>query len=149
MKANFVGALALLCFCGAAQAEFLERIDLRPAVASGFASHHLNTNRKFNEDNTGIGYRFGRADVLVGYYRNSHNKDSFYAAYEAQWQVVKHLRVGVLAGAVSGYGHTALRPLVLPEVVGEYRGVELAVTYAPNTPQNPVAVVAAQARWAW
>ncbi len=149
MNSVSYAVFGLLCLCGSAHAEFLDRVDLKPAVVSGFVSHHIDTKLKFNESNAGVGYRFGRADILVGYYKNSEYRDSFYVAYEAQWQLVKHLHLGVLAGAVSGYKQASVQPLLLPELVVTYRGWEVAAVYAPPAARNGVAVVAAQARWAW
>lgn len=147
VKPILMTALALI-FCSSAHAEFLDRVELKPALTSGFISNHLNTKRKYNEENVGVGYRFGKYDVMVGTYRNSVNRTSVYAGYEARWKLVENFQVGLLAGGVTGYSEAAVKPFVLPELVLDFRGVELATSYVPRVGKSP-AVVAGQLRWAW
>ncbi|KVP16875.1 hypothetical protein [Burkholderia ubonensis] len=141
-------ALVALLASSAAHAEFLDRVDLKPAIVSGFVSHHINVHKRYNENNYGMGYRFGQADVMVGYYRNSDDKNSVYAAYEARWKLTNNLQLGVIAGGVTGY-KIAVTPLLLPELVTQVGGLELAVTYAPKVHSQIPALVAVQGRWAW
>lgn len=131
-----------------AHAEFLDRIDIKPALVSGFVSHHIAPKQKFNEDNCGIGYRFADSDVIVGYYRNSEYRNSICATYEARWELTDNLHAGVLAGAVTGY-RWAVTPLVLPEVVVRVGRIELAATYIPKIDGHTPALTALQARWGW
>jgi len=149
LKSLIFGSLLV---AGAAHAEFLDRVDLKPALVSGFVSKHLETKKTFkgkpyNEDNYGIGYRFGGSDIIVGYYKNSEHQDSLYAAYEARWKLTDNFQVGVLAGAVSGY-ERGIVPLLLPEVVVQVGGFELAASYIPKLADMPP-VTAIQARWGW
>ncbi|KVP96489.1 hypothetical protein WJ97_11405 [Burkholderia ubonensis] len=130
----------------AAHAEFLDRVDLQPAIVSGFVSHHIDPRQHYNENNYGIGYRFGKADVIVGYYHNSHYKGSVYAAYEARWQLAENIHAGLLAGGVTGY-KAAVSPFVLPELVLQVYRLELATTYVPSVTRNIPSLVALQARW--
>lgn len=131
-----------------AHAELLDRVELNPAVVSGFLSRHIDTTKQFNESNQGIGYRFGDSDVIVGYFRNSLDRDSVYAAYEARWQLGGPLQVGVAAGAVTGY-KPAVVPLLVPELVLQIHGVEVAVTYLPAIHNVVPATFATQLRYSW
>ncbi|KVP16876.1 hypothetical protein [Burkholderia ubonensis] len=143
--------LAAAVFAGsAAHAEFLDRVELGPAIVSGFVSHHIDPphHTHYNENNYGVGYRFGKADVIVGYYHNSHYKGSVYAAYEARWKLTENIHAGLLAGGVTGY-NVAVSPFVLPELVLQVKHLELAATYVPNVTRNIPSLVALQARWAW
>jgi hypothetical protein len=139
---------ALLLTSSVAHAEFLDRVDLPPAIVSGFVSHHLNTNKHENENNYGIGYRFGQPNVIVGYYHNSDYKNSFYAAYEARWKLTDNIQAGIVAGGITGY-KSAVLPLVLPELALQVKGFELVATYAPKVSHQNPALVALQARWSW
>lgn len=143
---KFLAALALLA-SSTAHAQFLDRVDLKPAIVSGFVSHHINVKKDFNENNYGIGYR-DDSGVLIGYYRNSEYRNSVYAVYEARWKLTDNLHMGVLAGGVTGY-RWAVTPLVLPELALQAGRVELAVTYIPKVPDHTPALVALQARWTW
>lgn len=67
---------------------------------------------------------------MTGYYRNSVRRDSFYAAHESQWAVADDFRVGLIAGAVTGYRYSVI-PFVLPEAIARVGSLELALTYAP------------------
>lgn len=143
-----VALVGLFASAAAAHAEFLDRVELNSALVSGFVSHHINTNHNYNEDNYGVGYRFGKSDVMVGYYKNSNSRDSVYAAYEARWHLTQHLQAGFIAGGVTGYKYDVV-PFLLPEVVLQVRGLELAVTYAPHVTGLTPALVAGQVRWSW
>lgn len=141
-------ALAAMLASSAAHAEFLDRVDIKPALVSGFVSHHIATKKTFNENNYGIGYRFDESGVIVGYYRNSEYRNSVYATYEARWKLTDNLHVGVIAGAVTGY-RWAVTPLVLPEMVLQVGRAELAATYIPKIDGHTPALTALQTRWRW
>jgi hypothetical protein len=143
-----LAVLAVLASSAGAHAEFLDRVDLKPAIVSGFVSHHIDVKKQFNENNYGIGYRFDDSDVIVGYYRNSEYRNSVYATYEARWKLTDNLHAGVIAGAVTGY-KWAVTPLVLPELVLQVGRMELAATYIPKIEGQTPALTALQARWAW
>jgi hypothetical protein len=140
--------IAALLASPAAHAEFLDRVDLPPAVVSGFVSKHIDASKAENWNNYGIGYRFGSPSVIVGYYHNSNYKNSFYAAYEARWKLTDHIQAGIAAGGVTGY-KSAVIPLVLPELVVQVKGFEFAATYAPKVSHQNPALVALQVRWSW
>lgn len=148
---SFIKTLFVLAFFSSAvaHAEMFDRVELKPALVSGFVSQHINTQQKYNENNYGVGYRFGGADVIVGYYKNSEYNDSVYAAYEARWKLTEHVHVGVIAGAVTGYKRAAVLPVVLPEAVVQLGGLEVALTYAPKVDKTMPAFTAVQFRWAW
>jgi hypothetical protein len=132
----------------AAYADFLDRVDLQPAVVSGFLSYHIDTNKHYNQDNWGLGVRLPKVDVLVGYYHNSDYKSSFYAVYEARWKLTDNLQVGAAAGGVTGYKR-AVSPLILPELVLQVWRIELAATYVPHVTRELPQLIAVQARYTW
>lgn len=102
-------------------AHAFEQVDPGQALISGFASKHLKTN-KFRENNYGIGYRT-ETGYLAGYYRNSEDRDGFYVGREFHFQVASHVRLGVMAGVVTGYKKRDVMPLLLPEVLQMGAGV--------------------------
>lgn len=114
------------------------------AVVSGFLSKHINAQEKFNEQNHGIGYR-SEYGYFIGYYKNSIYKSSFYAGREFQWHVAGPVRVGVMAGVVTGY-YTKLQPVVLPEVVVKLAPVEVSVTMIPAISGVTPLTIATQVR---
>lgn len=146
MKKTLLTIAAALA-CTAAHAELLDRVDLSPALVSGFVTHHINVHTtKYNEFNYGIGYRFASPSIIVGVYHNSDYKTSFYAGYEARWRIVNHLEVGAVAGLVSGYKHHVVLPLLMPEVVVTAGRFELAGAFSPHIADMP-ALVTAQLRF--
>lgn len=147
MRISPLLVLPMLLGSSAAHADFLDRVDLQPAVLSGFLSYHIDTNNHYNQNNWGLGYRFGKFDVLVGYYHNSDYKNSFYAAYEARWKLLNYLEIGGVAGAVTGYQRAAVAPLLLPELALHVWHIELVATYVPHVTRALPQLVAVQARW--
>ena len=125
-------------------AHAFEQVDPGQALISGFASKHLNTN-KFRENNYGIGYRT-ETGYLAGYYRNSEDRDGFYAGREFHFQVASHVRLGVMAGVVTGYKKRDVMPLLLPEVLLTVSRYELALTMVPKLDKLP-STLAAQLRF--
>ena len=75
-------------------------------VVSG-ASYHFRDRDEYRADNPGIGWE--RRDTLIplsymaGYYRNSYDRDTFYAG--ARWEPLDFgaVRLGVFVGLASGY----------------------------------------------
>lgn len=146
MRISRLLVLTALLMSSTAHADFLDRVDLQPAVLSGLLSYHIDTDKHYNQNNWGIGYRFGKVDVLVGYYHNSDYKNSFYAAYEARWKLLDYLQIGGIVGGVTGYKR-AISPLLLPELALQVWRVELVVTYVPAVTRELPQLVALQARW--
>lgn len=73
----------------------------------GGTADFLAPGEHFNQANYGIGAELQwqpRHAVAVGYYRNSVNEDSYYALYHyTPLQLGRHVRVGGMVGAVTGY----------------------------------------------
>jgi hypothetical protein len=150
-----VAALALFSLCRASYAFDLGNEPLDTAVLTGFYSHHFTNNEKkwaaprsgFREQNYGVGLRFG-GGFAVGYYRNSLDNDSIFAAYEWQWKLFgsDYFRVGLIAGGVSGYKEP-VAPLVVPELIVKLDHWELAGLLVPSLPKKTPFVAAAQLRY--
>lgn len=138
--------LALSLFAAApAHALPLDAVALKPAVLSGFVSHHMGTERPYNEHNYGLGYRHS-SGLVGGYYRNSNDNDSLYIGHESRWSLSSHLDVGAVAGVVTGYRYSVI-PFLLPELVAKAGSLEVALTYAPRVSDVIPALFAVQARW--
>lgn len=106
--------------------------DDRGWLMSGFLSKHFGTDKNFNENNTGIGYK-SNDGWLGGYYKNSLNKDSLYAGKEFQTDplIGDKLRLAIVLGMVSGY-NKPVQPLALPEVLYGNKEHELALGLIPS-----------------
>ena len=106
-------------------------------VMSGY-SYHFEHREQYRADNPGIGWeRHDEGDwtYAAGYYRNSYDRNTFYAG--ARWEPLQfeHVRLGVFLGAASGYwtpvvalpmasfevGRVGLNLVVAP-TVGHYSG---------------------------
>ena len=72
-----------------------------------YASPERYNMKAFNEDNVGVGFDLAVPDsqhtYLVGYYRNSFNKNSVYAAKNFLLKQYRDLELTLAAGLVSGY----------------------------------------------
>jgi Antimicrobial peptide resistance and lipid A acylation protein PagP. len=110
-------------------------------LQTGFMSYHLDRQqtheRNFREQNYGIGLEHKLSEnssVSVGYYRNSIDKDSYYAAYAYQPLKAGPVKIGALAGVVTGYplNNGGPIPMLLPlaSIEGKRMGVNL--TYVPK-----------------
>ncbi|MEC5385732.1 hypothetical protein VVD49_08355 [Uliginosibacterium sp. H3] len=122
--------------------------DLGWAVLSGFESWHSDNRDDLNPHNTGIGVRAPGGWTLGTYY-NSIRRWSVYAGKEWQWKLFgtddRALRIGGVAGAVSGY-KGGIKALLLPELMMVWKPVELGIIVIPRYSKDPV-TVAAQLRY--
>lgn len=102
-------------------------------VTTGFASRHMKADRKFREDNAGLGYA-SPDGLLAGAYINSLDKPSVYVAKEFSTDPLKlgpvDLRAAITAGLVTGYNKSVM-PLLMPGVTGTVDGNTLALGYVP------------------
>ncbi len=109
--------------------------DLPPLqeVVVHAASYHLDRSVDRNENNYGLGLRFktGEHFTMVGGYRNSMYRDSFYAGVGKEFYSVGPLSFRLLAGIVTGYG-VPIAPLVLPEAVARFGNLGVAVNFVPH-----------------
>ncbi|MBX9938322.1 MAG: hypothetical protein K2Y32_03685 [Candidatus Obscuribacterales bacterium] len=116
----------------------------------GALSYHQNREANYRETNYGIGILRRLDDqsaFAVGYYRNSLDKDSFYAAYHYTPYELGPVKLGMQVGAISGY--KALKglptPMLLPLATIEGKHIAADITCIP--PIGTVsAVCAAQLR---
>ena len=122
-----------------------------PAVAqtvvSGYVSKHFRPG--YRETNPGVGYRFDQgpyADWVLGTYRNSLDRQSFYAARELTFGVVPYVRVGALVGVATGY-KTPLLPAVLGELILHADRHELVLLVQPLQTGEVTGFVALQYRY--
>lgn len=85
-------------------------------------SYHGDRSGDWNEKNPGLGVEHN--DWLAGYYRNSYDKDTFYAGYAWRPLQVGYVKAGVIVAAATGYPSPVV---ALPSVVieGPKGGVEI------------------------
>ena len=101
-------------------------------VLSG-ASYHFRDREDYRADNPGVGWE-RREDLIpvtwmAGYYRNSYDRDTFYAG--GRWEPLDFgaLKLGVFVGLASGYW----TPVVaLPMASVEYKRVGFNIVALPN-----------------
>lgn len=104
--------------------------DKRGWLMSGFLSKHINSDKDYNEQNHGLGYK-NHDGYLAGVYRNSLNKNSVYAGKEFQTDpIADKLRLAIVLGMVTGY-NKPVQPLALPEVLYGNKEHELALGIVP------------------
>lgn len=90
--------------------------DDRGELLSGFMSKHMGTSQKFNETNTGLGYKHP-SGWMGGYYQNSLDRPSVYFGREFATDVIPNrLQAAMMLGGVTGYGR-GINPLALPELI--------------------------------
>lgn len=120
-------------------------------LSFGGFSHHYNRNLDLNEVNPGIGYEKDVNDDWswsAGVFKNSLRRAAFYGlANYAVWKPAESWRVGISAGASTGYHHAAVIPVVTPFL--EWRGDKLALqTYVIPTVKPYVdGAVVVQFKW--
>lgn len=134
----------------------IQAVPSKNWLQTGFMSYHLDRQqtheRNFREQNYGIGLEHKLSEnssLSVGYYRNSIDKDSFYAAYAYQPLKAGPVKIGAMAGVVTGYplNNGGPIPMVLPlaSIEGKRMGVNL--TYVPKL-KDVSSVVALQFKFA-
>lgn len=108
-----------------------EEMNDRGWLMSGFLSKHINSDKDYNEQNHGIGYK-NKDGYLAGIYRNSLNKNSLYAGKEFQTDplISDKLRLAIVLGLVTGY-NKPVQPLALPEILYGNKEHELALGIVP------------------
>lgn len=132
---------------------------------NGFSQHSLpyynyvGERHRFNGNNAGLGIThevFPNVEAKVGFYNNSYQKESIYAAanFKLSW-VAKGISFspGVLVGLASGYSNTpmhsgVLQPYVMPNFQVRYRHAGVMLGYIPGASsgkdEKPVSVLALQ-----
>jgi len=77
-------------------------------VISGY-SYHFENRDEYRADNPGAGWERPSEEYplswMAGYYRNSYDRDTFYAGARWEPELVKweHVKLGVFVGLASGY----------------------------------------------
>lgn len=101
-------------------------------VVSG-AAWHFARRDELRGNNPGLGWERPSTEYplswMGGYYRNSYDRDTFYAG--ARWEPLRweHVRLGIFAGLASGYW----TPVVaLPMLSLEYQRVGINIVAAPT-----------------
>lgn len=119
--------LTLLLCCS-----FYSNTEAQPLIQVTFTSFHLDRDKDYNEFNIGIGvgYDVGPVDVSVGWYVNSHKKNTFYFAADQAWPEGNPVAVGGFVGFVTGYGK-GLMPAFAPAVSVGRKDVRLRLSYIP------------------
>lgn len=122
--------------------------DTGRQITTGFLSKHVGTDRRFNENNEGIGYITG-GGLLGGVYKNSLGKPSVYLGKEWKTDAKKigpvELAAGLLAGGVTGYGKP-ITPFVMPEGIATMGDHSLALGFLPPVKDVTPATFALQYR---
>lgn len=120
--------------------------DERGELLSGFLSKHIGADRKYNETNSGLGYRSPEG-WMVGGYQNSLNRPSFYAGKEFQTDLIPNrLAAALMVGGVTGYDKP-INPLALPALIYKLdQERALAATMVPAIKGVTPATVALQLR---
>ena len=125
-------------------------------LQTGFLSYHLNRDqahtRHFREQNYGIGFEHKLSEdssLSIGYYRNSLDRNSFYAGYN--WSPINAgaVKLGVIGGVISGYpalNKGGAFPMLLPVASLEGKAVGINLTYVPRM-KDVSSVVALQLKF--
>lgn len=135
---RYVIAITMLLFCVSA-------VGADQSIQLNGLSHHFVDAKgyDFREFNYGLGYTrefdVGESyvgethqQISVGYYRNSFDNDTFYAAYGRAWQLTDDLSVSLNVSVMTGYEdrfrHNVgeLTPVVFPAL--EYKRVRMTIT---------------------
>lgn len=105
-------------------------------------SRHADRSRHWQETNLGIGVEHN--GWVAGYFRNSYNRDTFYAG--AEWLPVKlgAVSLGARAALVTGYRETP----VLAAAVAQYQPGRVGATlmFIPAISSKHTSVVSASLR---
>ena len=134
-------SLIVFAFCGKSYAEN------QYLLTTGFVSHHAKG--EYRENNYGIGLEVRPNPQLsynVGYYRNSLDRDSYYAGVQYRAITVGNFAFGGMVGAVTGYRHS-ITPMALPFVEWSYKRVVVMATAIPPIPGVTPFTMAVQLKW--
>lgn len=120
--------------------------DDRGWLTSGFLSKHINSDKNYNENNYGLGYK-SKDGLLGGIYKNSLGKTSVYGGKEWQTDPIigDKLRLAIILGLATGY-QKPITPLALPEVLYGNKEHEMALGIVPPLKGVTPATLALQYR---
>ena len=91
----------------------------------------VHSQSGYNNFNPGLYYKHDNG-ATVGTFRNSERRQSFYAAWT--WEFFDE-RLGLTAGAVTGYSRAAVFPMLVPSLkfrVGDLGAVRLSLLAPPR-----------------
>lgn len=106
-------------------------------MAINLASKHFGTDEEFNEKNLGLGIGKRLKDnqsIAAGGYRNSIDKNSFYAEYskDKKFKISDmDVLLGLSAGLVSGYTDSVI-PYLTPTLSVGKDGKNMKLRYIPK-----------------
>lgn len=89
-------AIALILSLGIAHAETY-------LYAGAWSKHLEHSEIDYNESHNLLAVE--HRQIVVGGFRNSWGRDSWFAAYRWTWTPLEHVEASVLAGGVYGYSH--------------------------------------------
>jgi len=94
-------------------------------------SYHQDRDANYNEANYGLGVRHNLDDNYItgGFYDNSEDHTSAYVAYGWEWPY-KGLKLGILAGLVTGYSMGNVLPFAVPVI--RYKRAQLLIAPYPS-----------------
>lgn len=131
-----IGVLGNLPIKGNAMDLSFEDPKLLKYLTSGFISKHVGADRKFNENNQGLGFMLSNG-IGGGYYKNSLGKDSLYLVKELEKELGRIGQAKLMGtldlGAVTGY-HKPLTPVVLPGIGAELGNNRVNLGMVPPIP---------------
>lgn len=134
IRTVLIGVLVSITNVGhAVELNLKEPNTLEGYLMSGFASKHFGTDKKYNEQNHGLGY-MTLDGLFGGAYKNSLGKNSIYFGKEFQSDPYKlgpvELRALFDLGGATGYGRP-ITPLAMPGVGISYDDYMLALGLVP------------------
>ena len=120
---------------------------------STLASYHYNTEKKYEQQNYGVGIEHRLTEhfgIVAGGYRNSNRRDSLYLGVAwAPIQLYGPLRLGVAGMVVSGYEtakNTELLKAAFPFYSVEYKGYGINIPIIPPVSGTTPGVVGLQVK---
>ena len=142
------GVLASLAITGHTMDITPKEKALEGYLLSGFKSKHFGTDKKYNEENAGLGY-MTLDGLFGGGYKNSLGKTSIYAGKELQSDPLKlgpvELKALLSLGGVTGYGRP-ITPMAVPGVGLTLGDFMLALSGIPAIKGQTPATLALQLR---
>lgn len=117
----------LIMICGSAHAEGKDY-----SIYLSGISKHFGGNEQYNEKNTGVGFRYKMAEIMM--IKNSYSKWGIGAYFHPSYKT-KYIDFGVRMGATTGYESTPqnskLQMILHPNITIKYKSVGLEFGLIP------------------
>ena len=117
-------------------------------IVTTVASYHPGGG-DYNERNLGLGLEHGgeKFRIVGGGYRNSFYRDSYYIGMTAGMMKLGPVKIGLMAGGVTGYEDT-VEPVLMPfmAIEGKQVGANLGIMPAKD---GGVTVIGLQIKFRW